>query len=418
MAKPRTTKKDSKAPDQKAAYERERVRRLHDLIKALGAWPAFCGLPKADRDLIERRRSPRPYIAEDPGIPKECVQYFREVLDTYLATESFPLGETGYSITAREYFSSGLVLVASAMNMETTGHPLAAQWSRALSQLLEFHEKSSSEGPLYHLLLVLRVSSWVFNEVEHGWYVPKMEIETPRDRIAVPIFCFHFRFFPPEHRRFILDGKPRTCFRVHAYSEDFLTVSPCLLSTSLLPGQENRPARELAVYIQKHAMHRIEERMAPYPMHIRDHVVSKSIHEPVVRPLGADTCLIELRDVEHRVGYLVGEVVDDAVVLRTFLFITQSGTPEGDRFNEALRIGNYEKRWFELDRLSGFAHSDLCEDPRFQALMEQCGLTDLTRFVLEELPQMLKPDVLRQKGEQVRKILMEQSRFTVAEEEI
>jgi len=417
MAKTRTTKKASKAPEQKAVYERERVRKLHDLIKALGAWPAFCGLPRADRDLIELRRGPRPFIAEDPGIPKECVQFFREVLDRYMSTESFPLGDAGYSITAREYFSSGLVLVASAMNMEKTGHPLTARWSRALSQLLEFHEKSASEGPLYNLLLVLRVSSWVFSEVEHGWYVPKMEIETPRDRIAMPIFSFHYRFFPPEHRRFNLDGKPRTCFRVHAYSEDFLTLTPCLLSTSLVPGQANRPERMLPVYVQMHALRRIEERMAPYPMHMRDQVISKSIGEPVVRPLGENTCLIELRDVEFRVGYLVGEIVDDALVLRTFLFITQSGTPEGDRFNEALRIGNYEKRWFELDRLSGFVHSDLCEDPRFQALLEQCGMKDLPRFILEELPQMVKPDLLRKKGEQVRKILMEQSRFTVAEED-
>ncbi|MBU1412641.1 hypothetical protein KKC22_14105 [Myxococcota bacterium] len=38
------------------------------------------------------------------------------------------------------------------------------------------------------------------------------------------------------------------------------------------------------------------------------------------------------------------------VLLRTFLFLTMSGTPTGDRFNEDLRIGNYEKRWFDLDR--------------------------------------------------------------------
>jgi len=417
MAKPTTKKKTQSPQERKAQHERERLRRLHELIESLGAMKVFRSLPKADRDMIEGLRAPRPVIADDDRLPQECVKYYREVLDGALAGAPVPMGDGGRMITLRDYFSVGMSLIRSQMIFKKEKHPMAGEWTRVLEPLLTLHEEQGPNRPIYVLLMDLRVSSWVFSDAEQGYFLPDMNVVAPRDKRTMPVFSVQIRFFEPEHRRFSLDDRSRTCFRVHAHDETLRTMTPCVLSTRLLPGQEDQPERSLPVYVQKHALHRLEERMKPYPLHIADHMLSDSIQKAVVLPLRLNTYLIEMRYMEFRIGYLVAEVVDEAVVLRTFLFITQSGTPEGDRFNEALRIGNYEKRWFELDCLSGFAHSDLCDDPRFKELLDSCGLADLTRMIQEELPLFVKESDLQKYGLQVRKILLEQSRFTVADED-
>jgi len=180
---------------------------------------------------------------------------------------------------------------------------------------------------------------------------------------------------------------------------------------AFIPGLEAQVERDLPVYIQRHVYHRAEERMKPHPMTIFEEAIAISINHPEVSALPDGAFLIAMRYALQRIGYFVAEVIEDAVLLRTFLFLTQSGTPEGDRFNERLRIGNYEKRWFDLDRFSGYARTDLCEEPAFMEILKDCGLEGIKELVRQERFVNRAPDQMRLRGEEIRKILLAQSRF-------
>lgn len=397
--------------EKKRQYVQERIGRLHAMIEACGASDEYRRLPVKDRAYLERVRSPLPALTGEPGLPRACMQYFREYLDGVLDRETVPIGADGGRIRLRDYFASGTVLLHSVRLFRKEGHPQAESWARALAPLLAIDEVKITDSQIFRLTFQLNVAGWAFSDSELGHYFISWELADPLGDDVLPGFRFIVHHGPPELRRFTIDGKSRTCFRVQWNDAGGCKMVPCVLSTRVIPGLEAQVERDLPVYIQRHVYHRAEERMKPYPMTIFEEELAISINDPEVVSLPDGAFLIAMRYALRRIGYLVAEVIEDVVLLRTFLFLTQSGTPEGDRFNERLRIRNYEKRWFDLDRFSGYARTDLCEEPAFMEILKDCGLEGLRELVSQERFLNQAPDQMRLRGEEVRKILLAQSRF-------
>ena len=65
------------------------------------------------------------------------------------------------------------------------------------------------------------------------------------------------------------------------------------------------------------------------------------------------------------------------MVFRTFLFITNSGTPEGERLDHELRVGKIEKEFLRIDTLSAFVRTDMTLDARVVGVFKRVGLGHL-----------------------------------------
>ena len=72
---------------------------------------------------------------------------------------------------------------------------------------------------------------------------------------------------------------------------------------------------------------------------------------------------------EHKIGYFVANIVDGCVFIRTFLFITNTGTPEGKRLEKLTGLKKLDKKYLAIDRMSTFMNSDLAENPEIQKLL-------------------------------------------------
>ncbi len=70
-------------------------------------------------------------------------------------------------------------------------------------------------------------------------------------------------------------------------------------------------------------------------------------------------------------------ILDDKVVVRTFLFLTMDGTPEGARLRSQLRLRRDDKEYLELDTFYAFVHSDLKQDPDLVRVLSECGCGQL-----------------------------------------
>jgi hypothetical protein len=77
---------------------------------------------------------------------------------------------------------------------------------------------------------------------------------------------------------------------------------------------------------------------------------------------------------DSKIGYFVAEVAEGVVLIKTFLFITNTGTPEGDKLDRELNAGKLEKEFLKLDRLSTYVNSDLPEDHRIREIFGKAGL--------------------------------------------
>lgn len=132
-------------------------------------------------------------------------------------------------------------------------------------------------------------------------------------------------------------------------------------------------AADLKIYIQAHALLRMKERLdclTPYwrQLHLLLAVVTAKAHRSTDY-----TFLIEYKLNEITVGYLVTDLNDGNLIIRTFLFITQNGTPEGDKLSEMCGLGKLDKSFLEMDRLSTFLSTDMCDHPGLKELFQAAG---------------------------------------------
>jgi hypothetical protein len=137
-------------------------------------------------------------------------------------------------------------------------------------------------------------------------------------------------------------------------------------------------SRSYPVFVQSHALERMKERLNPIPQH--DVLLNLSFERGELSRNVAGQLLIAVRFNECKLGYLLADFVENQLVVRSFLFITHTGTSEGNAFNERLRIQSYSKKYFGLDSLVTYIVTDICIDPFFRSVLTECGCEDLIKF--------------------------------------
>lgn len=185
-------------------------------------------------------------------------------------------------------------------------------------------------------------------------------------------------FSPPETKRVRIDGENRTVYRLY-HIEYNGEVTPVTLAPSLL----NEPGSEpIVVYIQKHALYRLEQRIdAP----LQDDIIfllSNSIllaTELVIIKSGS--FLIPYYYENLKLGYLACQRIENVgVVVKTFLFITNSGTPEGFALDKVTGLKKDDKKFLLVDKLSTFANMDISELPSFKKILDKSNLSHLAEL--------------------------------------
>jgi len=396
-------KKNDGARIFKANQKRAELNQWNALVgkiaEACGAGPLWDTLTPQERHLYEQVRVGPPVVRRDPaaGIPARVYDRLDVALQRVLDRSHVIIPSSGREFTYREYLTAGFVLKAllvSASGKETFRDQ---QWVKRLTQLMDIEQYSGGGlGIVGQVTLELGLEATRQGDMAREMYQVSYDmvhrdgisLETenyrkrPGDRRPLLVHeVFDVKRVPGELRTLHTEDGPRRCFRV--FEEDLAThvITPLMLRTDQLPGHEDLPVRELPVFALNHVRHRMTERLEPLDVTLIDYFLGQSVRYAAPVPSEKGGFLINLKYYQSHVGYLVGEVVDDVVLLKTFLFITQSGTPTGDRLDALLKVGSYEKQYFELDRLKTFCTTDLSRDPVFLELLEMCGIVDLSALV-------------------------------------
>jgi hypothetical protein len=75
------------------------------------------------------------------------------------------------------------------------------------------------------------------------------------------------------------------------------------------------------------------------------------------------------------------------LLLRTFLFLTNTGTPEGKKLDKLLGIRKIDKQYLELDTAYAFMNTDLLNSPWLCDLLVEAGceqLCDIAADTMED----------------------------------
>ena len=149
------------------------------------------------------------------------------------------------------------------------------------------------------------------------------------------------------------------------------------LSPLVWGSKNEHPDKKLDIYIQSHALMRMQERLDGLPEQFCVlNLVYSILLNPVVLVRDKDL-LIEYRIEGLKVGYVVATRQKDYLVIRTFLFITFSGTPEGRKLSEITGLGKLDKKYLAIDKLSSFLSSDIRENSAIADIFSRAGCADL-----------------------------------------
>ena len=185
-------------------------------------------------------------------------------------------------------------------------------------------------------------------------------------------------FSPPETEVLDIDGNKRSIFRVGIGTLngiDWLSVTPEELGVHGV--LEKLP---LKVFIQKHAVDRVKERLGD--------VLAASIFFLVAGAvLDKDACnadggnfLLACWYMSLKIGYFKADIIGDKLLIRTFLFLTNNGTPEGKKLASIIGVQKEDKKYLGIDKLSTFVNSDIEQDGNLKAIFCQAGCGDLFKI--------------------------------------
>jgi hypothetical protein len=186
--------------------------------------------------------------------------------------------------------------------------------------------------------------------------------------------------FPAQARSFTVDGQARPAYRSGAprlIGHGAAAVVWDDWPASIFPGGTG--SQTYPVYVQDHALRRLEERLDfPELNDIFRIGLSASLREPVLLPgRSAADHLVEYRMNGRRFGYLVARLLGNEVLVRSFLFLTMSGTPEGEMIRQHLGLQRKDLDYNRLDRWSTFALTDLGADAELVEMFGACGCGQL-----------------------------------------
>lgn len=137
-------------------------------------------------------------------------------------------------------------------------------------------------------------------------------------------------------------------------------------------------------YIQSHAINRLKERLDLLEQESLNHTLWENTNQNLTITRYHNRYLSEVKLFDIKIGYFVYEIIENNLVIKTFLFITHNSTPEGDKLQQITGLGKHDISYWKIDRLSTFINLDENQFPRLMKLFDEAGMGDLAQLKEKE----------------------------------
>jgi hypothetical protein len=374
MSRPRKAKKADRARrgSDRLALRR---RRLQALLRDLGFEQANTAL----LDELLRRRYPVPNVVLSPAAaersngPALC-----EAVRAAFSQASVAVGPQGAELSLPEFFADYLSVVDACEGELVTPGGVSPGWTEFARDIVP-QRKANTKRALRALTYKIDEALLPHCSYAEAIYFARYSYEASPERHRKPQLTVTVDVHRAIPVSFELDGKPRPAWRCGLpFRTDGIEW---VRWTRATPGfGDERPDAD--VYLQSHAIRRLEERVCFPPSDLTDWIW-QSLRKPVLRPQRSGW-LVEFRVWQWHLGYFCAEETDRGMVLTTFLFLTNAGTPEGNHLRERLRLATDDVAWLKMDNLEYFIQSDVQNDEELLALFDECGCGHLFEMMKPE----------------------------------
>jgi len=349
------------------------------ILPLVGAKDLFQRLPEPTREGIRRLRFPSPEICfGDDFNQADERENVREAVTQALDRFTFKTSD-GHEISARDCFRVVFSLreALSLLRVKPPDGSLSLQVAQTRKKLEAVCDELV-EKQLMGLLLDMDLALAKFTRIDTAiyWYEPKVERVGP----GKGLFKITLHKSPPNRISIPRNGERRPAFRCGA-SFGPLGVKWVDIPASLFGINESG---NYPLYVQSHAIRNLHERVPLSDGGLVHDSMWQSVYSPKVSQNHKGEYLIEYRYFDYKLGYFVAEVVEQSILVTTFLFLTMQGTPEASALYERLRLKRPDITQHELDSLQTYLLTDIQKDEELIKIFETCGCGHLLRMARPE----------------------------------
>lgn len=141
--------------------------------------------------------------------------------------------------------------------------------------------------------------------------------------------------------------------------------------------------KELEVYIQSHAIKRFEERTQPLSLLYCRLYMANLFRNYKLAEIKDGKIFLPLYYGHVKIGYFVADIIDEIVIIKTFLFVTHHSTSEGQALKKLTGLGKMDISYWHFDSVSSFLTNPPKEGSMIKEIMIEAGIDQL--FELNEL---------------------------------
>ncbi|MDR3118738.1 MAG: hypothetical protein LBU44_04865 [Mediterranea sp.] len=189
--------------------------------------------------------------------------------------------------------------------------------------------------------------------------------------------------------------------------EGYVPLAPFSMRPSQLGVKAGKDEKPLPVFILKHALERLKERLSCITVGLSEaHIVSSMLKGNICyTPEGS--LLVEYYILDKKAGYFIVDVDERAILIRTFLFLTNASTPEGENLRKYIGLQKDDVKFLNIDRLAPLIESDFLKDEELCTLFMKAGCESLIELcgTLKEHEFWKQPEEKKQLGENLKKYI-------------
>ena len=378
MSKKRKKRPSPQQQRQEQAEQRKKFyRKIKHFFTILEREHLFKLIPDYYLNILYQTRlmAPKVLSEEEVFISVENTKIMNETVYTILKDYYFDVPDGNIRMNMYDYLTIGLTIQYGFIVSEKD---FFSGIQQIRDEIRPFMEKIYTEEFFQtKLSKVLYLNTVYLSGLDQNYYPVRFEWSDHKHNNGKHYGIFRVGEIISPRISINIDGVNRPVYQVGWATDKFnpATIPTRELKLDLYGIQENTE-----IYIQKHALIRLKERL--------DMVNSGDIHlfvvdsclNPVIRESGHNKYLIEYRLDDFKLGYLVADLIEAKLIIRTFLLVTQCGTPEEKKLSSITGLTKEDIEYLNLCKLSSFVNSDIHENSRLNSIFEEAGCEGIIKF--------------------------------------
>ena len=398
------------AAKQALMHQKRFVERVELLCNALVGPGYFEKFPAAILSHMYATRYPALKIKASPEseVSKSTVVKANRLLSAFLEDQYITL-MNGERILFSMLLSEGLLLINFLHVVPAHYFPNAALLKETFK---DYFPETDSYLKIQEMMGVLVQDIIVFLSDLNKSIVKADYSETACFEISSNHNDIYLHEFKTTKTSMIINGKPHSMIRLGWVDGEFNWVF-AKVKPSVLGFEVAGLDVPLDVYIQIHALDRLQERIdiTPGIMHFIAFMVF--MDKKIKHHRDYNRSLVEFYLSDKKAGYLQVELHGDRLVIHTFLFLTNSGTPEGIKLEKLAGLQKADKIYLEIDTLSTFNSYHIDKNEPLKNLFIEAGCGSLLE--LGHLQEFSVNEVKDKDPDSILKYLADSKYFRSAE---